>query len=431
MGYSYNIKTSKKDNLSSSCLMACHKIYAVVDLFLSTFLVAYIYDFSDDIHKYIFNVTVYLIATYASLTILYFFMGYLLEKTNRVVIYRCGLIARAGLVMFAIFFGQDLARLIVLAGVLNGVSQAIYYSGYDTMQHEMVSRKSIKNFVLIDQALGKVVDVVVPVVLGALIEVSTYAQASIYVFVVCVIQIVLSFFIRSKRPENSKFTLRRYFGELNKKPKIKRKLNWIYIMSFIYGLTTIVPTLVNICIMIEMGSSFSLGIIVSICAVISILFLILFRRYTKIGKRELVLCIIAFVPLLSTILFVFLPSVTTIYIYNTCVVSCKIIYQYLYSAQRFSILKEEGLYEFIAEHHALCVIYMGIGRVLTLILMFLFNLDISLIGFKVFLCIMSSTFTIIMIALLLFERRYCSEKTEQIEEEKVFKVIKKCLKEEF
>ena len=429
MGFSYDIKTSKKDKLSSNCLMACHKISAVIDLFLSTFLVAYIYSLSSDIHKYVYNVALYLIVTYASLCIVYYLLGYLLEKTNRSVIYRCGIIARAGLVVFAIFFGRDLAQLIPLAGILNGVSQAIYYSAYDTMKHEMVSRSSMRTFVLLDQALGKAMDIFVPIVLGALIEVSTYAQVSIYIFVVCVIQIGLSFCVKSKRPENSKFTMKEYFSALNNKPEAKAKIKSIYILGIIYGLTTIVPTLVNICIMIELGSSFKLGMIISICAVISIFGLVAFRKFTQLGKRELVLCIIAFIPLLSTILFVFFPSITTIYVYNLGVVTTKIIYQYLYESQRFSILKEEGLYEYIVEHHAICNMTLGVSRVFTFILMFLFNLDQSLVGFKVFLCIMSSMFTLIILALMLYERRFFSDKKEKIEEEKTFKIIRKCLKE--
>lgn len=429
MGFSYDIKTSKKDKLSSNCLMACHKISAVIDLFLSTFLVAYIYSLSSDIHQYVYNVALYLIVTYASLSILYFLLGYLLEKTNRAIIYRCGIIARAGLVVFAIFFGKDLAQLIPLAGLLNGVSQAIYYSAYDTMKHEMVSRNSMGTFVLLDQALAKVMDVFVPIVLGALIEVSTYAQVSIYIFVVCIIQIALSFCVRSKRPENSKFTVRKYIAELKNKPVEKAQLKWIYILSFIYGLTTIVPTLVNICIMIELGSSFKLGMITSICAVISIVCIMLFRKFTQIGKRELVLCLIAFVPLLSTVLFIFFPSVTTIYVYNLGVIATKVIYQYLFESKRFSILKEAGLYEYIAEHHAICVSILGVSRVFTFMLMFLFNLDQSLVGFKVFLCIMSSMFTVIVLALMLYERRFFSDKKEKIEEEKTFKIIRKCLKE--
>lgn len=106
MGFSYDIKTSKKDKLSSNCLMACHKISAVIDLFLSTFLVAYIYSLSSDIHKYVYNVALYLIVTYASLCIVYYLLGYLLEKQTGRLYIVVELLQEQGLLSLQSFLGE-------------------------------------------------------------------------------------------------------------------------------------------------------------------------------------------------------------------------------------------------------------------------------------------------------------------------------------
>lgn len=428
MGYSYDIRTSKKDILSSTSLLACHKISSIINLFLSTFLVAYIYTFSGGLHEYIFNVALYEISTYITLTICLFLLCVLIEKTNRIWFFRIGLIARAGLVVFAIFFGENLAHLIPLAGFLNGLSQAFYYASYNTMKHEMVSRKSISSFLMFDQIIGKVMDIIVPIVLGALIEVSTYMQVSIYIFVVCVIQIGISFGVKSKRPQGSSFSLKQYFSVLNKKPVLKKKMKFVYGMAFVYGMTTIVPTLVNICIMMEFGSSFKLGVVTSVCAVVAIVAIFLFKRFTKMGNRTMILCLISVVPLLSTILFAIFPGIATLIVYNIAVVACKVVYQYLFEVHRFSTLKEEGLYEFITEHQALVEVMFGVSRIATFALMFLFNMGAGLVAFKVFLCVMSVSFSLILLLLMCYEVRYFSKRKEEFDDKNTFNIIKKCLK---
>ena len=75
MAYTYDITKSKSDKTSSGCLLACHIILCIVELFLSTFLVAHIYDLSSDINEYIFNVGVYYIWTYLSMLIIYYVLS--------------------------------------------------------------------------------------------------------------------------------------------------------------------------------------------------------------------------------------------------------------------------------------------------------------------------------------------------------------------
>ena len=87
MGYSYNINSQKKDKSSSSFLFICHPLGAVVTTFVSTFLVAYIFQFSKDTFDYVFNVGVYYICVYATFLLTYWFFSMLTDKTNRVWIY--------------------------------------------------------------------------------------------------------------------------------------------------------------------------------------------------------------------------------------------------------------------------------------------------------------------------------------------------------
>ncbi len=424
MAYQYSLNAKKKDVGSGVCLFIDHKMAAIVKLFLSTFLVGYIYSFSGNIYEYIFNVGIYEIATYVTLPIIYYLMAFLVDKTNRVWIYRAGILLRTVLVVFAIFYGEDISKLIMLAGFLNGFSEGVYYSSYNTMTHEMVSRKNMKAYLVSGNVVGKLMDVIFPIVLGALIEVSTFAQVAIYVFVLCLIQIVISFGVRSKKPENSNFNLRQYFKDLKQNQTVNRKMKMIYWISFAYGFTTIITTLVNICIMMEFGSNFSLGIFTSIFAAVAIVTILIVNKVSKVGKRQILLCFVALIPVVFAILFAVMPNIYTLILYNFGNSAGWIIYRTIFDVHRNANLKEGGLYDGITEHQTFMEILFNVSRIISYGVMMLLGLWQNLIAFKVFLVLMICMASFTVILLLIYEKKFYPNISD---EEKSYRIIKNCL----
>lgn len=427
MVFQYDIKTSKKDVRSSLCLFFEHKLTAVVNLFLSTFLVGFIFSFSGDIYQYIYNVGIYEISTYASLAITFYLTAFLVDKSSRVWIYRIGILLRTILVIFAIFYGKDLAKFIALAGILNGFSQGVYYSAYNTIQQEMVSRRSIKSFLLFSNVVGKLVDIIFPIVLGALIEISTFQQVAIYVFFLCVIQIGLSFGVKAKRPENSFFSLKQYFKDLKQNEIVCKKMKIIYWISFVYGFTTIIPTLLNICIMMEFKSNFSLGVFTSIFAVISIATILVVNRFTKMGRRELLFYVVALIPVIFAIVFAVFPSAITLILYNLGYSVGYIIYRTIFDIHRNSNLKESGLYGAITEHQIFMELLFNVSRIISYLTLILFGIIQSLVAFKILLVAMLCVAGLVLLLLALYERRFYPKASE---EERAYKIIKRCLEDD-
>ena len=126
MGYVYDINHTSNDKKSRNCLFATHGMMSVITLFVSTFLVAHIYSFNGNIYDYIFNVGLFNMVSYATMAIFGFLFGYLVDKTNRIWIFRLSLVLRAAFVVVVIFFGKDLAQILWLAGILNGFSEILY-----------------------------------------------------------------------------------------------------------------------------------------------------------------------------------------------------------------------------------------------------------------------------------------------------------------
>jgi len=116
MAFVYDIKTSKKDNKSSVCLVVCHLLFNVINLFVSTFLIAHIYTLTSDIFSYVIKVAIFQISAYLVMLVAYYLFSFVVDKTNRIWVYRLGNILNTALVVVTIFYGKNLAEIVVLAG---------------------------------------------------------------------------------------------------------------------------------------------------------------------------------------------------------------------------------------------------------------------------------------------------------------------------
>lgn len=383
MGYTYNINTSKADKKSTIALTLCHLIYTIVNIFITTFLIAHIYSLTSNLYQYAMNVAIYQLSSYVCMFIVYILCSFLVDKTNRVWVYRFANILQAGLVIVTIFYGKDLAKIVVLAGVLKGSAHGAYFASYNVMKQEMVSRKTMDSYAVILMVLTKTINVICPILLGALIEVSTFSMVAIYVLVITVIQIIISFMIKSKRPTNSGFNVIEYFKKLKAKNVVNKKIKLIYLTAMFYGATTVVSTLLSINIMIQFGSNFSLGALTSIVAIFAVITIILTKKFTKSGRRAWVYIGVGIAQIVGALIFVFVPNVVTLIIYNFAVAICEAVIATFFDVIRNKNLKEAGLYEDIAEHQCVIESVLQTTRVVTFSLLILISFLKNYILFEI------------------------------------------------
>ena len=90
------------------------------------------------------------------------------------------------------------------------------------------------NYAVIISVIGKIVSVVFPLVLGALLSVSSISQVAIYVLVLSAILFGVTFFVKAKRPAESGFSIKEYIGDLKARPKVAKKIKFIYIITIVY-----------------------------------------------------------------------------------------------------------------------------------------------------------------------------------------------------
>ena len=331
----YNKNKKYNDKHSKQFLLICHMFKTITSIFISTFLIGHIYTFSGDIFDYTFNVAVFNIFVYLSMMVFYMIFSIFVDRTNRVLFYRISIVTTAILVIIIILFGKQLAQLLILAGVLHGLSEGLYYSSYNVIKEEMVGKSSIDRFVTATHIVSEVVKTICPLLLGLIIDITTYSQTAFIVFAVCAIQFGLSFGIKCQRPKDSHYSLKEYAAKLKKSP-VRKELKFLYNICSVYGVTTLTSTLINVYVMMQFGSNFSLGAISAVYAAVSIISLLLLKRFTTVSNRKPVFITFTSLIVLAGLLFILLPNKATLITLNVVIALTVILQADLLEKYRFS-----------------------------------------------------------------------------------------------
>lgn len=403
--YVYDANKKHNDKYTKKFLLICHMFKSITSIFISTFLIGHIYTFSGDIFEYIFNVAVFNIFVYISMMIFYKVFSTFVDRTNRVTFYRISIATTATLVIIITLFGQQLANLLILAGLLHGLSEGLYYSSYNVIKEEMVGKSSIDRFVTITHILSEVVKTVCPILLGIIIDITTYSQTAFIVFFICAIQFGLTYGIKCQRPKDSHYSLKEYREKIKNSP-VKKELGFLYNICSAYGITTLSSTLINVYVMMQFGSNFSLGAISAIYSIVAIISLLILHKFTKPTNRKPLFITFTSIIILAGLLFISIPCKTTLITLNIVIALTSILHVDLIEKYRFSILKSAGLYDQIAEHQTHIEDRLNISRIASFLLLMLVSFIKSDIVLSIFIVIILSIQGGIQILLLFFEKKF-------------------------
>ncbi len=361
----------KKLNSSTYALLTTHGFNEIVSIFVSTFLISYIYSISTN---YVLNIGLFYCFNYLTMGFVIYFVSKLIDKTNRVICYRIAIIVRALFILAVVFLGKDLAKVVILAGMFHGFSEAWYWGSFNVMKNELVPNACVKQYSTIQVVQGKAISFFVPIILGTIIDAESFKLSGIIILVLATIQVVVSFFIKSKKPEGSDFNLKEFLQDTKSSEKNKEIFKICFIATAMFGLTSVISHVNTIIIMLTFKSNFSLGLLTGVFSAVSIFMLILAKKVFKPGKTSPLYLTCAIVSILSTLLVVFLTQKVTIIIFNFVYIAVSTFNSYYYDLFRNLILKNLGLYKDIAEYQCTIEVVMEVSRVIGFAIMILTGL---------------------------------------------------------
>ncbi len=381
-----------KLNKTQKSLFIVHMLRVVLELFTSTFLTSYIVSINpaDALGSGLTNIGLFYISQFFVYGVLFFIISFFVDKSDRISLLRIGIFVTACLLVALVFWGEQISHWIILAGALCGISDAFYYPSYLTIKNEVNHRKDIKQFSIMSTIFTNVIKVVIPVLLGFLIDVSSYSNIAIYVMIVAIIQFIMSFMIKTKKPEGSDFELRKFLNYLNKNKQVKNKIKYTYLNALLNGPKNTYNIIVVVLTIYTFKTNLSLGLFTSIFSFATMALLLLFKRFDSNPKvnKFAIYFIIGILPLISCLVLVFWLNKPTIIIYNFFLTVALYFSDYFGTTERDTIIRSIHKKEFIAEHQLVVETCQNVSKVFSYALFAIVGLIANITVFKILLVIM-------------------------------------------
>ncbi len=370
---------TEKLSKSAKSLMACEIINSIIDLFLSTFLVAYLLNITNENIGY---VAVYYIIDYAITAISMYILGFFLKKYNIANIYRIGIFLKCIFVIIIVFLKQNIQNYIVFIAFILGVSETTYWGPCDNLVGYVTNNKNRIKYTANKKIIRSIVKIVMPLILGTSIELLSFYKVSGYIMILAIIQVLISLRIKVENENKEKFNLTGFLKEIKNNQKNKR-LKVIYKASILYGvLLNIIPTLITIIIIMTFKTNFQLGVLNTIFSICSMLSLYIFKKFYKKRNIKNILILCGLLSVISVISLLINIGKLELILYNFVSSIFIIILEVIFNIERFNNF-DNGIQEkYIIENQIFINIIMQIGRIIGYILLLIASILNNIIYFK-------------------------------------------------
>ena len=384
--------STKKLNKSAKCLIMSDLIYTITALFAETFLVAY---FLKITNENIVQIALYYIIVKSLMGIGLILMGNFIKgKPNiRTKILSLGIVVRAIFILFIVILENKLSNYFVIVAIFCGISETLYWSTHELIFIDVTSNENRKDYMSIKKILSTITKIVAPLVLGSTIELYSFTKIAIYIFVLSVIQIIISLQIKpnelnTTKEQNDKYDIKAYIKEIMKNRN--SKVNAYYRSNLIYGIIEDpMSTLVTIITVMTFKTSLNLGILTTIFSIFSIISLYLYKKYYNKNNSKIILSICSILIFIGAVGLVIDIGKSTLIIYNfACTVSL-CIFDVIFNTQKGNLIKECNIENRNVEHVMLNGLLTDISRVIGFCLILIAGLINNMIAFKILLLIIA------------------------------------------
>ena len=390
------MKNEKKKSIIG--LLGCFCINNILYMFLNTFMVAYFITLTNYNYK---QISIYYIANFICIASTFYLLGNIIKKHSKVKIFRTGIVLYCLYILLIALLKEKIVDYHVLLGALYGIVQGILWAPGLSLVNEYVKDDS-NNFVSMKSILTQILKIIMPFILGASIELTSFSFIAIIILFLSVIQFFFSLLIKDDtKSRNSNYNLKEYI----KYVKNKKLLKTYYKLVACDGIVNyMLATVVTILIVTSFKTTFNLGMLTTIFSACSIISVYIFQRKIKRNINTTKICtimmIISFITLLIDI------NKYTVIIYNLFNSLFLILLINSAETKRYEIITKDkkASNNYIVEHQILSEICLNIARILGYIVLLIASVLNKPIIFKIMLIIITIIIVIYSYLLIKIEK---------------------------
>lgn len=378
-----------KISKNAKLLIASDLIYTLTAVFIETFLVAY---FLKVTNENITTISIYYILIYTLLSLGNILIGKIIKKipTKSKHIMSLGIVTRALFILFIVLLSDKIATNYILIAIIYAFSEIFYWCAHELIYIDVTNNNNRKKYMSVKKILGKMINIISPIILGTSIELYSFTKIAIYVFILSVIQIGITLFIRVeiKEDKKEKYNFKKFIDYIkeNKLSKIQK-----YNLSGVaYGMVeSSISTLIIIITIMTFKTSLNLGILTTIFSICSMLSLMLYNKFYNKHNAKLILSLCSIIVVAGVIGLLINISKTTLIIYNFCYIITFCIFDVVYNTRKGDLVKECGIEKYREEYIGYTSISIGLGRVIGYLLMLIVSFTTTIIYFKILLAVVT------------------------------------------
>ena len=387
----------KKIKTEQNIIIIMDAIKKIMTIFLGPFLTAYFISTSTNS---ILNIAIYYIFTYATMALSTLVVASLVEKRNRIKIFRIGIILNFIYILIIILLKEKIINYLPIISILYGISASCYYFPYNLFIINKVKNTERTNYMVKLFITISVVGILFPIIFGSIITITNYILTAVIVLFISLIQIILSFFITDNHNGDlEEYNLKKTWLELKKNKQVINCLAGEFFigMNICNGALEIVMVIL---ILNSFKTNINLGIITSIATLLSILVVKIYGLIYNKRDDKKVIIISSIIPVISLIIFLILRTDTTVIIYK---------FSYVIFAEILSLVRKIKIFNLSnskivnksnqCEFNAIREVTLNVGRVTGYTLLLLAGLTQSAVVLNIVTIILTLSLLVMSINL--------------------------------
>ena len=387
----------KKIKTEQNIIIIMDATKKIMTIFLGPFLTAYFISTSTNS---ILNIAIYYIFTYATMALSTLVVAALVEKRNRIKIFRIGIILNFIYILIIILLKEKIINYLPIISILYGISASCYYFPYNLFIINKVKNTERTNYMVKLFITISVVGILFPIIFGSIITITNYILTAVIVLFISLIQIILSFFITDNHNGDlEEYNLKKAWLELKKNKQVINCLAG----EFFIGMNICngaLETVMVILILNSFKTNINLGIITSIATLLSILVVKIYGLIYNKRDDKKVIIISSIIPVISLIIFLILKTDTTVIIYK---------FSYVIFAEILSLVRKIKIFNLSnskivnksnqCEFNAIREVTLNVGRVTGYTLLLLAGLTQSAVVLNIVTIILTLSLLVMSINL--------------------------------
>ena len=270
----------KKEQLEGNILIAINALRKIISIFLGPFLVAYFIKTSQDSTIII---SFYYIISFLAHAIAGVLIGWFIKNKFKIGMFRIGVILQFIYILLIIILKEKIINYIFLIGFYYGFASICFWTPFNLFKSYKIKNIDQSSYEAKNKLISSLVTILTPIFLGSLITTTNYISTALITLVISFILIVLSFCLKPVSVTNSKFQLKKTFQKLLNNSNTKNML----ITTFLRGMTISdgsLGVLMTILLFNAYKSDFSLGVVNSIAALVTVVIAYFYSKY--FAKRK-------------------------------------------------------------------------------------------------------------------------------------------------